>query len=321
MFEFDFLTRNHSWDANYWLKAKAQIQYISDEKDRKMWMRTLRRWVFEHNQKIVCEGKYTNQTGEVVIMPDFDSIGKIYKEPIVFEKNSETSTSTNTVFEVINCDSIYAGKLLLDKGLYPAVLNMACEDGPGGGVIGGCYGQEEGLFRRTNLYKYMYPFSPHAEEYGLIPQFPQYPLNSVYDGVYVKKATVFRAEETHGYALLQSPFPMSFIAVPALRDPKLNNGMLSINDVQMTYEKIKTILRIGLVNGHDALALGAWGCGIFHNPPIHIAELFKTAFSEHEFHNKFKRVTFAILEDKISLQRKNGIGNLQPFKTIFEDTI
>ena len=48
-------------------------------------------------------------------------------------------------------DCIDAGKMLQEEGYHPAVLNMACEDGPGGGVIGGCYGQEESLFRRSNL--------------------------------------------------------------------------------------------------------------------------------------------------------------------------
>lgn len=318
MFDFDFLTRNHSWDANYWLDVMTQVQTMSDEKDKKIWMRALRRCVFEHNQIIVQEGKYSTQTDELVDMPIFDSFGKIYKAPITLKNKKIITNADNTVFEVVNCDSINAGKLLLDNGFYPAVLNMACEDGPGGGVIGGCYGQEEGLFRRTNLYKYMYPFSPHAEEYGLNPQLPQYPLKSACDGVYVKEATVFREEERHGYALLQTPFAMSFIAVPALRNPILQEGIFSIEDAQLTYEKIKTILRIGLINGHDALVLGAWGCGIFHNPPLQIAELFKKAFFENEFYNKFRQITFAILEDQISLQRKNGIGNVAPFKTIFE---
>lgn len=320
IFDTEHLTRNHSWDADYWLNSLDHIKSISDEKIKKIGMRKLRRIVFENNQTIVPNGFYKFNGCLKVELPNYYSFGKIYKTAIRLNRGDELPTKFTTKFEVVNCDCINAGKRLLDERFVPAVLNMACEDGPGGGVIGGCYGQEEGLFRRTNLYQYMYPFSPHATEYGLKPQYPQYPLNSVYDGVYVKNAIVFRREEAFGYALLRKPFPMSFIAVPALRDPTLQNGQLSTNDERLTLEKIKTILRIGLVNGHNALILGAWGCGIFHNPPLHIAKLFREVFIDHEFYNKFRRVTFAILEDKISLQRKNGIGNVQPFKTIFEDT-
>lgn len=42
-----------------------------------------------------------------------------------------------------------------------------------------------------------------------------------------------------------------------------------------TEEKIKSILKIGLVNGHDSIVLGAFGCGAFGNPPKHIAALFE----------------------------------------------
>lgn len=87
-------------------------------------------------------------------------------------------------------DCIDAGKMLQEEGYHPAVLNMACEDGPGGGVIGGCYGQEESLFRRSNLYVYLYPYSPHALECNLQSKHPQYPLNGNFDGIYVRDAVI-----------------------------------------------------------------------------------------------------------------------------------
>jgi len=69
------------------------------------------------------------------------------------------------------------------------------------------------------------------------------------------------------------------------------------------------MLRIGLLHGHDSIVLGAFGCGAFHNPPHHIAQLFHEVIDEAEFKNKYKLIAFAVLED---LNSPRG-GNLQPF--------
>ena len=69
------------------------------------------------------------------------------------------------------------------------------------------------------------------------------------------------------------------------------------------------MLRIGLLNGHDSIVLGAFGCGAFHNPPKHITRLFHEVIDEKEFQNKYKLIAFAILEDHNSPKG----GNLQPF--------
>ena len=82
--------------------------------------------------------------------------------------------------------------------------------------------------------------------------------------------------------------------------------------------KIRTILRIGLKHGHDALVLGALGCGAFHNPPRHIAKLFHEVIYENEFANKFKLIVFAILDDHNSHKSHNRDGNFLPFKEEFK---
>ena len=303
----------NSWNAEKWSRLMEDVKNMTDGDSRKRSMRKLRAIVFAANKFILNKGNYVTHQGLVNIFQSYD---KIYKQPITV--NHIRRIEAETIFGVLNMDCIDAGKMLQEEGYHPAVLNMACEDGPGGGVIGGCYGQEESLFRRSNLYVYLYPYSPHALECNLQSKHPQYPLNGNFDGIYVRDAVIFREAENKGYELLQNPFNMSFISVPAIREPILNDGMLNTRDIIIAKDKIRTILRLGLINSHDALVLGAWGCGIFHNPPRDIARLFKEVFLEEEFFNKYKKVVFAILDDSISLSRKKDDGNLLPFKELFD---
>ncbi|MBQ6337554.1 MAG: TIGR02452 family protein [Kiritimatiellae bacterium] len=60
--------------------------------------------------------------------------------------------------------------------------------------------------------------------------------------------------------------------------------------------KIRTIFRIALANGHDSLVMGAFGCGAFQLPPEAVAEQFARALGEPEFAGRFRIVIFAILE-------------------------
>ena len=70
--------------------------------------------------------------------------------------------------------------------------------------------------------------------------------------------------------------------------------------------KIRTIYRIALDNGHESLVLGAWGCGVFKHNPKQIAQMFLQILEESEFKNKFKEVCFAVL----------GESNYNGFKEI-----
>lgn len=86
---------------------------------------------------------------------------------------------------------------------------------------------------------------------------------------------------------------------------------------EQTKNKIRTILRIAKEHYHDALVLGALGCGAFGNPSAQVARLFHEVFEEPEFKDQFKKVVFAILEDRNSV-KNSTTGNYLPFKEEFE---
>jgi uncharacterized protein (TIGR02452 family) len=70
------------------------------------------------------------------------------------------------------------------------------------------------------------------------------------------------------------------------------------------------VLTIAAAHGHDALVLGAWGCGVFGNDTQEIAELFHSALSYH-FQGVFTRIVFAVLDWS---EERRFIG---PFQRLF----
>lgn len=73
----------------------------------------------------------------------------------------------------------------------------------------------------------------------------------------------------------------------------------------------RTIYRLALSNGHDSLVAGAFGCGAFRLPCDKVAEFFNEILNEPEFKNKFRKVTFAILD------KEGENGKFAPFYKVF----
>lgn len=271
--------------------------------------------VFAETVEIVERGNYEFSPSQVVELPDDASMragSVLYSDEQ--PEAEETGFDGKTEITVLNEDCIVVGKELLDAGYKPAVLNLASNKNPGGGVINGASAQEESIFRRTNLYRSLYQFAQN-ERYGepsagepldLTKQVHyKKPLDNNYGGIYTPGATVFRATD---FTLLQNPFQLSFITVAAIKRPNLSmNGHLKEHDRIKTKNKIRTILRMGLAHGHDSLVLGALGCGAYGNPPIDIASLFHQVLEEKEFYNKYKKIAFAVM----------GTRNFEPFRKEF----
>jgi uncharacterized protein (TIGR02452 family) len=59
--------------------------------------------------------------------------------------------------------------------------------------------------------------------------------------------------------------------------------------------RIDRVLRIAAAHGHDAVVLGAWGCGVFGNDPRDVAGLFRQAL-DGPFAGVFARVVFAVTD-------------------------
>lgn len=307
-----------AWDAKAWAKRFKKISESvtmwNDSEDRDL-LRTMRINVFNDTVATVKKGYYTTHNNKIYF--DKTTASSMIEKTIMYEKEFKVDTYrrlTATSISVVNCDCLVEAKKLIDEGMNVAVLNMANRQNPGGGVINGAGAQEENIFRRTNIFQSLYQFAHYAGSYGLHRNIKQYPLDRNFGGIYSPDVTVFRGTEDEGYPLLDNPFYISVISVAALNRPELTPDNKIVSElIEPTKSKIRTILRIGLANGKDALVLGAFGCGAFRNPPAHIAKLFHEVLEEDEFHNKYRHISFAILEDHNSGHAHNTEGNYKPF--------
>ena len=306
----DFMKRYAS------LKQKAK----SGDKSCYYRIKEMRADIFQNTIALVNQGFYITESGRKIVMDNDRMLSgtKFYSRQ--FDVCDIPAINSRTTVEVVDADCLLEGIRLLDEGYRPAVLNMANRRTPGGGVLNGAAAQEETIFRRTNIFRSLYQFAPFAGDYGVRKSALQYPMDHNFGGIYTPSVTVFREEEGNGFRLMEEPRWLSFISVAGMNRPQLkSDGMIADHLVEPIRHKIRTILRIGLAHGHDSLVLGALGCGAFHNPPAQIARLFHEILMEKEFADKYRHISFAILEDHNSHQRHNRDGNYLPFKREFED--
>ncbi|MFK7904463.1 MAG: TIGR02452 family protein [Chitinophagales bacterium] len=306
----------NSWNHLQWL-----YKFKEPFKTRNRF-RQLRVEVFQNTIQLVKNGAYFVEGKQVELENDHSCFSKtvFYNRP---EKNLNLPTHTDYKVSVINADCLETAQMIALAGYNPVVLNMANGENPGGGVMRGAGAQEENIFRRSNLFRSLYQFVNYGmKEYGT-PRDPNdsYPLNEATGGIYSPNITIFRGSEHNGYCLLPKPYKLAFVTVPAIYSPKLSykDGIYRITETFATLTKIKirTILRIAILNGHDSAILSAFGCGAFQNPPNHMAELFQEVLEELEFKNKLKIIVFAIIDDHNAWKKHNPQGNVLPFLKVF----
>ena len=211
---------------------------------------------------------------------------------------NESKDQHTTTYQVEATDSISAAKSLKLQGLRPLVLNFASEFKAGGGYWKGSIAQEESLFYASTYALALDPrFNPKTKAFYPIPKDA---------AIYTPNVLVIRDEDLK---LLnwKDCYLLDFVACPALRNPKLQKGLLSAEDAETTRLKMRLVFDIALTYSHDSLVLGAWGSGVFGNPPDQMARLFMDVLREPRYVDRFRAVTFAVLVAK-SKDRPNLVA-------------
>lgn len=272
------------------------------------------REIFAETMRICQEGGYIAPSGRFVSLPAMEEVAEasvLYRDPPKVDDLPRTGT---VMCDAVNEDCVETARKLVADGYRPIMLNMANRHTPGGGVVNGARAQEESLFRQSNLCVSLYQFDERkAGLLGLPLGNGRYPMDRNTGGIYSGRVTFFRTGSCDGDALVEKPFECAVVSVAALNRPDLScDGRLADWAVWVTKSKIRTMFRIGLRHGHDAIVLGAWGCGAFCNPPEHMARLFHEVLCEAEFADKFRAVRFAVIEDHNSRH-----SNFAPFDREF----
>jgi uncharacterized protein (TIGR02452 family) len=191
----------------------------------------------------------------------------------------------DTIIEVVNETTLSAGKRLMELGCHPVLLNFASATNPGGGFLNGARAQEENLARSSCLYECirsnaMYPF--HRANYD--------PLYTDYQ-IYSPGVPVIRDDNG---TLLEVPYTIAMITCAAVNANRLPaQRRHEIGPAMM--RRICKVLSVGIAHKHNAIVLGAWGCGAFGNDGHQIARLFRDALS-NKFKGAYRRVIFAVVD-------------------------
>ena len=291
--------------------------------------------VYKHNLEIFKAWKYESPSGKMINLigsrQQLLDATKVYREPVSAAEIPTRYATTQTGCD--NEDCLVVAKQLIDLGLNPAVLNLADAYHACGMYNSGSGAQEESLCRASTLSLTLYQYynKMWAKKAG-VPLRPisAYPMDIHFGGIYSPGVTVFRDNQKTGFALREEPYQTAFISLAALnfrpddkakinnREYCADNGGFTPEGEQIMFDKIRTIYRIALLNGHDTLVLGAFGCGVFQLKPELVAKYFKQILDEDEFRGKFHTIVFAMLEGKATSRKKvEEEGDFAPFYQIF----
>ena len=247
--------------------------------------------------EILNSGHYVTATGHSVNVRDTiqNSIhNTILYRPSDFPAELAAEKNFSEVrIEVTAETSLEAAARIIAKipDSNPLCLNFASAKNPGGGFLNGSQAQEESLARSSGLYA------------SLLSQMEMYSHNRherscLYSDhmIYSPNVPVFRNDDG---ALLENPFNVSFITAPAANAGAIKkNEPQNVKFIQSTMNtRLRKLLWVAAQHNHPTLILGAWGCGVFQNNPIVVANLFAETLGEGgEFYGCFEKIVYAVFD-------------------------
>ncbi len=273
--------------------------------------RSERAAIATQTMQILSQGWYPGPTGQkVTILPDLnDSINntRLFSPGQLARIAAAVPASGGPAkISVRNCSTLAAARQLHaaygDERI--ALLNFASARNPGGGFLSGSQAQEESLARASGLYASISRMTDYYEA-------NRRNWSGLYTDhmIYSPRVPVFRDEDDQ---LIDQPWAVSMITAPAAnaglvrsREPENRSQIREVMNRRIEY-----VLALAAHHGHDALVLGAWGCGVFANDPAEVAELFAGhLLDQGRYARTFAEVVFAVLD------RRGDV--IRPFVEVF----
>ena len=198
-------------------------------------------------------------------------------------------------------DNVVFNKRYENKDI--CILNFASSKNPGGGFIRGCMAQEEALCHASNLYNIL---SKHNDFYA----YNRNHLNKALytDGIIFSEKCVFFRNRNKN--MIPKFADVITCAAPNFGAARRNS--VSVEQIECTMSRrVEQILKVAIANNVRILALGAFGCGVFHNDPDTVANIMATILITRGYSEYFEEILFPL----------NGTmgKNVTSFVKVFKD--
>ena len=219
--------------------------------------------------------------------------------------------------------TVEAAQAYAVAGKKVCILNFASSVAPGGGVLTGEQAQEESICRVSSLYFALSDPETAGKFYDyhweLIRAGRMNRRNR--DDIIYTPGVIAVRDDANGEAMLAEEdwYEMDVItcAAPDLR--QLGDAAQfspTLEELRTLHEiRWRCILAAAARHEADVLILGAFGCGVFANPPEVVVEAFNRILPE--FRNHFETIEFAVYTarmDSPNYRGFRGISDIQEYK-------
>lgn len=321
---------NPDWNSSEWLKSFEEGKARKNPKKE-------RATVFESTVQIVTKGEYVTENGKTVQLNKhrnknavcecafFDSeLGQIVSN----EKHNTTVTDVTG-----DCLAFAKEQYKNDSTDDLCIITLVNEKAPGRHAADGYNSTTEYILRCSDYYKCLFQYYPQTftEKYGLQSHpISHYPLNPQYGGVFSHGVTVFRKEESNGYALCAKPWKTNIVAMPTpiakLRIRKLPKDSYVLvgkdwkkyneeeereKSTNALKDSIRTALRIAYANNQRRLVF------VPIRKPIH--NLILRVLGEPEFSDVFREVYFVYKAKEPSVNKRAAKESLLNIQNIIDE--
>ena len=261
------------------------MYYRSDRRDKLTEIFADTKQQYETQTELISACKYASS--HTVFINENETIQVTSEMKSKYDKDAQIVVSKKRTFEAA---SVYA-----KQGLVTAVHNFASSMNPGGGVKHGSSAQEECLCRCSTLYYSLN--SRQAWDHFYTPH-RQGSLSSLHndDIIYTPSVKVFKTDTDFPEMMDVSQwYNVNVItcAAPDLYGCREDGQNISPAELSAIHQRrLRRILDLALINGNEAVILGAFGCGAFGNPPELAADAAKSILADYL--RAFRVIEFAV---------------------------
>ena len=193
-----------------------------------------------------------------------------------------------------------------------AVLNFASAVNPGGKCMDGSSAQEESLCRVSTLYNSLNTEFNHTMYYNYHRKLgSKMYTNKI---IYTPDVCVFKKDDVFPKEILPREEWYMVDVITCAAPNLIHLGIDTTDEYCWLLDILKTrtrhILHIAEYYNVDNIILGAFGCGVFKNPPELVAKAFQWSLAD-DIKYSFENIVFAVINDY------RGKSNFEAFNRIF----